>query len=118
MTELELFQLAQCGVNISISIPLQELMQIVHETDRLATERSRREHELNKLVPNRMMTTNEFCQFWGITNKTLHNWEKRKIVKLTRVGGEIRIDPEEIQRLRAMRNMNIQNQLHKSSTIV
>lgn len=118
MTGAELYQLAQSGANISINIPLQELMQMIQETDRLATERSRMEYERNHQMQNRMMTTTEFCRFWRITDRTLRNWEKKNLVNLTRVGGEVLIDPEEMQRLRAMRNMNIQNQLHKSSTIV
>jgi hypothetical protein len=103
MNGAELYQLAQSGVNINITVSLPELLQVVQEADHRATERMRHEWEERNKTPDEMITVKEFCDFWKISPKTLANWEKRKVLSVTMVGGEIRIDPEEQRRLRAMR---------------
>jgi hypothetical protein len=103
----EIYALANSGANISITLPIQDLMQLVTESDRLATERARAAYERMKEdgTPEEAMTAKEFCQFWKISQKTLANWVNRKVVAITKIGGEIRIDPEEQRRLRATRKV-------------
>ncbi len=107
MTGAELLALAQSGANINVTIALPELLAMTQETDRLATERARLafEREAAQKEEEHMWTVAEFCTFWNIKPKTLRNWEKRNVLRLTQVGGELRIDPEEQKRLRATRRI-------------